>query len=215
MQNFVNTSNIEERAAHNNNSSSNFHYTIVAQIKMCYTLCVEDLRQIIEQIADGDKNALKRFISIKGGFIKSVAFNILNDRQLCEDALNEVIIKIWSNAYKIKAYKNIEGFIYTVSYNAAIDIKRKNRHFLPVADEIINSVSDHSNIENDTLEKITVHKVLEKLAEDERQILILNSLYGYNFFDCAKAMELSYFKARSLCIKAKQKFKEYYIKQQT
>lgn len=171
---------------------------------------MEDLGNLIKDIASGDKTALKKLIELKSGFIKSVTFNVLRDNQLSEDALNEVISKIWFNAYKIKSYKNVEGFLYTISYNAAIDIKRKNKKYCNTSDEILNSIPSKNNLENETLEKLTVHSVLTKLDDDERQVLLLNCLYGYSFYDCAKIMGISYFKARRLCLNAKKNFSQHY-----
>lgn len=167
-----------------------------------------NIKILFKNIADGDKNALKQFLTEYGGRIKAVAFKVLKDNALSEDVLNFVVLKIWENADKIKSLKNILGYILTIAYNKAIDIKRKQKDVF-FEDNILTEKPAKSP---DIDEKIFIDSILQNINEPTRSILILKSVYGFSFFDIAKLKKITYKKARNLYKKGCNLFKQMYNK---
>lgn len=167
---------------------------------------MNNIRLLMAKIAAGDKEALKEYISLFGGGIKAAAFRVLNDKALCDDVLSEVIYKVWEKAEKLKNLKNINGYIYTIAYNSAVDIKRKQKEIF-FDDEKISFFSKSEDIGG---EKLFIEEIMQKMEEELRSVLILKAGCGYSFFEIAKIKDISYKKARSLYIKACAKFKKMY-----
>lgn len=161
---------------------------------------------LIKKIADGDKEALKQFFTEYGGYIKSVADRILNDKALCDDVLNDVLLKIWDNADKIKKCSNILGYIYTITYNLAIDIKRKQKDIYCEDEKLPQKPNEYS----DSNEKIYIDSILSLIDEPYRSILILKANLQFNFYEISKIKNISYKQARNYYIKAAKMFEDLY-----
>ncbi len=159
----------------------------------------------MSQIADGDKEALKSFVSAFWKSIKAAAYRVLKDDGMCDDVLNAVILKIWTGADKIKNLKNPCGYICTMAYNSAIDIKRKEKEVF-FDDERLNTISTPPL--ND--EKLLIESTLEKIEPEMRSVLILKASCGYTFYEIAKIKNIPYKKARRLYIAACDLFKKLY-----
>lgn len=167
----------------------------------------KEVKLLINKIAKGDKQALKVFLNAFGGKIMSISFRILKDKPLCEDVLNEILIKIWNEAYKYKNLSNINGYIYTMAYNKAIDIKRKKKDVFFCNEENMENIQAEST---DTDEKIFIDQILFKIEEPLRSILILKASHKLSFFEIAKIKNISYKSARNQYIKACNLFKALY-----
>lgn len=169
---------------------------------------MQEIRLLIVKIAKGDKEALKQFLSNYGGNITTAANRVLKDKALCEDVLNDVLLKIWENADKIKGYSNISGYIYTMSYNKAIDLKRKQKDVFFTDEQQLINITDKTETVKD--EKLFIDGILEKIEEPYRSILILKASFNYNFYEIAKIKNLSYKQARNYYLKACKMFKDLY-----
>ncbi len=162
----------------------------------------------MSEIAAGDKEALRYFLVTRGGAIKAAAFRVLKDSALCEDVLNEIMLKIWENAAKICRLKNPDGYVYTMAYNCAVDIKRKQKGLIFEEEKISfmpGSLSDGN-------EKLIIDGVLEKLDPLERSVLLLKASCGCGFAEIAKMKNISYRQARRIYMKACEEFKKLYEK---
>jgi RNA polymerase sigma-70 factor (ECF subfamily) len=162
----------------------------------------------MSRIAAGDKGALKYFLVTRGGTIKAAAFRVLKDSALCEDVLNEVMLKIWENAAKICRLKNPDGYVYTIAYNCAVDMKRKQKGLI-FEEEKIPVASRNLSADN---QKIIIDDVLEKLDPLSRSVLLLKASCGCGFAEIAKMKNISYKQARRIYIKACEEFKKLYEK---
>lgn len=163
----------------------------------------ETLIFYLKQAAGNDKQAFVRFAEAVGKRILSIAFRITNDKGHSEDVLNIVLLKVWQNIEKVINLKNPIGYINTIAYNTAIDIKRKQRE-LPLFDSIPNTQNDFdSNIDMET--------ALSCLSDEEREIVLYHVHAGYSFRKIAGLTNSAKKSVYVKYIKAVKRLKEFFV----
>lgn len=82
---------------------------------------------LIDQIANGNNEALENLYILYKTNVFRVALVILEDPFLAEDAVQETFMKIKQNAKTFRYGTNEKGWIMTIARNAAIDILNKHK----------------------------------------------------------------------------------------
>lgn len=114
-----------------------------------------------------------------------IAYNILNDYSLAEDAVQDAFVRIIKNIDKIGEIDchKTKGFVVIVIENVAKTMYVKNKQNL-IEPEICGCFSqDFSEIENNEL----VEKILN-LPERYSTVLNLHYLYDYSYREIAKIL---------------------------
>ena len=119
-----------------------------------------------------------------------VIFPIINEAESANDTLQEVFLSIWK---KIETYDASKGRLFTwmlnIARNASIDVLRSRsfqnaRKNQPLA-ETVNWNSRHQVFQPDP-ETIGLHKLLEKLKEEQRVLIELAYFKGYTHEEIAE-----------------------------
>lgn len=86
----------------------------------------ETLIAAIEQVARGDRAALKLVYDMTSAKLFGVIVRIMHDRELAEDVLQDVYIKIWNRAGRYDASRASPiSWLCVIARNAAIDGARR------------------------------------------------------------------------------------------
>ncbi|WP_207433441.1 RNA polymerase sigma factor [Sabulibacter ruber] len=113
-----------------------------------------------------------------------MALFLLQNKEEAEDILQDVFLKLWSNKHKLHAYASIEAFAMSITKNLCLDkLKgRKNKHMVDVVDLELGSgeVNPYQRYElSDQVNK--VQELLKLLPEQQRLILHLRDVEGYDY----------------------------------
>lgn len=68
--------------------------------------------QSLEKLKSGDEGALTLIYKKYWQMLFTSAYNILKDRQLCEDIIQEIFIKLWNNREKVQVEISLKGYLY-------------------------------------------------------------------------------------------------------
>jgi RNA polymerase sigma-70 factor (ECF subfamily) len=80
----------------------------------------------MEAVAGGDQAAFRQLTSALGQRIFAMAYRLVNgDRAAAEDAVQDVLIKIWQTAPRWKSGGSVVGFISRLTYTTCIDAYRR------------------------------------------------------------------------------------------
>ncbi len=94
-----------------------------------------DLNQILNGIKQDEEWAYRVLIDRYGDRINRVAYGILRDRQLAEDTVQDVFIKIFQKINQYHPDKSFYAWIYTITVNQCRNRMRKwsfkNLFFIP------------------------------------------------------------------------------------
>lgn len=96
----------------------------------------KELVALLGQVARGDKSAFARLYAATGRKLLGSAMNILRERGLAEDVLQEAYVKIWRNAASFDpAVASPISWMATIVRNTAIDEFRRRRMEMVESDD--------------------------------------------------------------------------------
>jgi RNA polymerase sigma-70 factor (ECF subfamily) len=131
------------------------------------------LEKAIVAVADGDMNALLIIFDESEKYIFSVAYSILRSYQDAEDVSQDTYIKIASNARSFlnKRGDSAKAWILSITRNLSLDLirSRKRKQTLSFDEPMLSESSFLSK--NDDYSHLEVFEMLNRLNEDERQVV--------------------------------------------
>lgn len=143
-----------------------------------------------------------------------LAKRLLVSSEEAEDAVQEVLLKLWKGKDSINKYRNPEAFAVTMTKNYCLDrLKSKQAANLKIV---------HNNFQNDeNLQKKIevddgvqlVFKIMETLPEKQRIVLQLRDVEQFDFEEIAEMLESSETTVRVTLSRARKAVKEQLIKQ--
>lgn len=161
------------------------------------------------------ENIFEQICEIYGESMKNVAYQILNDDYLAEDALQESYISIFTNIDKY-SFTNIEdnnfkNFLFRIVKNKACTIytQRKAKNEITIYDNLVSydnilSIFDKSNEEELIL-------IIEKqLSEKLSLVFKMKYVYGYNNDEIALKLNITNDNVRKRLERARTKLKQNY-----
>ena len=143
-----------------------------------------------------------------------IAKQILVEDEEAEDAIQEVLLKLWHTRNSLNQYDNLAAFATTVTKNHCLDrLKIKNRT------ELINEThNDRTSNDNPYLsleQKNTVevlHKIIENLPTLQQAIIKMKDIEEYEVDEIAEIIGTKVEAVRVNLSRARKKVREEYIK---
>ncbi len=133
--------------------------------------------------------------------------NRVGNRSDAEDLASTVFLKVFKNITAFDDKKSsLSTWIYTITRNTVIDYFRRDSSFSPISETEASSdnVEDHL-LHNEMLEALAI--ALEKMAERERDIIVLHYYREKTLIEIADMMKISYSYAKVLHKKAIKELK--------
>ncbi len=161
---------------------------------------------------NGDESGMTEIIrEYKDGlilYLNSFTKNLLTAEELMEETFVKLVVK----KPKYSARYSFKTWLYTVGRNTAFDYLRKNSKTYDLDFEALSRLADDkAYLENEYLkaeQKITVHRALENLNEDYRQVLYLSYFEDFDNGQIAKIMKKSTRQVENLLYRSKQALKK-------
>ncbi len=159
-----------------------------------------------------DSTEFKAKIIPLGRKLYNFARLLLNDQVEAQDAVQEVYIKLWNYRNKMQTVENIEAFAIKITRNWCLDRLKAKK---PVLIEDYTRSYDfqkeknnpHSILENtDRLNEF--NNIMQDLPEQQRMIIQLRDVEGYEFEEIADILSVNINTIRVNLSRARKKIKE-------
>lgn len=122
-----------------------------------------------------------------------LARRILVSHEEAQDAVQEVLLKLWKGKENIKSYKNPEAFAMTMTKNYCLDrLKSKQASNLTLVHN--NYKTKDSGLEAQVEAKDNagmVFELIKKLPEQQRIILQLRDIEEYEYNEIAEVLDIN------------------------
>ena len=110
----------------------------------------------------------------------------VHNTDTAQDLTQETFLRFMNSDYKERGEQI--RYLYTTARNLCIDESRKAR-----MDELPEDFSDEGNGADDLIRKIEVNQALDKMPEEDRELLILRYMNEVPLSDICKIMGISRF----------------------
>lgn len=147
-------------------------------------------------IAKGDQKKFRQLIEITSDELLLFAVSFLRNREVAEEVVSDVFIRIWQNKSELETIKNLRSYLFISVKNGCLSHLRKS------GKEKIISIDEFSDFhfipvdgpENDIIEKETldqIYEVIEKLPPKCKMAFTLAKINGLKYKEIADVMGVS------------------------
>ena len=140
---------------------------------------------------------------------------MLKSIEEAEDALQDVMVKLWDKRLQLGEYRSIEAFAVTVTKNRCLDrIKsKKHKYHMDVQELEVDSgfESPYKKLELSESMKVMV-RAFQELPEQQRLLVTLRDLEGYSYEEIAEQTGLQINNIRVGLSRARKAAREAYLK---
>lgn len=179
---------------------------------------------LVKRVQARDEIAFREIVERYQAKVYSIIFGILRNRNDAEDIAQQVFAKVYFSINNFDSRSSLLTWIYKITVNECYDYLRKKRVRKLVYEsdfseedtrkmENSEAVSDHQPAVDQSLARRDLAlKLLEKLSEEDRQLILLKEVEGHSVEELAErtglnenTIKVKLFRARQKLLKASQK----------
>lgn len=147
---------------------------------------------------------------------------IVKDYQLAEDLTHDTFIKAYLYYDSFKHHSSEKTWLFSIAHNLTVDYLRKRKPTM-LFKEVFLLKKDDKPLPEEVFqikeESYELYKVLEKLKDTYRKVIVLRKIKGFSIEDTAKILDWSESKVKSTLYRAipalkKQLKKEGYLNEE-
>ncbi len=157
------------------------------------------------RIAQGDRDALKIIHQHMNRQIYAVAYSVLRDFSLADDIVQETYVKILEKAFSYRKGTNARAWVLSVARNLAIDLFR-HRRFEGTEETFADQAMRFD--ESAVVSSMEVKQALDRLDDEERQIITLKIYAGLRHKEIASLLGMTEEAAKKKYQRAAAKLRE-------
>jgi RNA polymerase sigma factor (sigma-70 family) len=148
--------------------------------------------ELVNMLKQRTQSAFNYLYDNYSASLYTVILSILQEKELANDTLQEVFIKIWR---QIEQYNPEKGRLFTwmvnISRNASIDILRsKDYHSQKQNRELTENVYNAASTVNIETDKIGLRKLISNLKDDQKILIELAYFQGYTQDEISKLLNM-------------------------
>lgn len=137
--------------------------------------------------------------------IYPMVFRMLGNHNGAEDAIQEIMMKLWLKRKKIEHHPNLKGLVILTARNHCIDVLRKKMKIIPIENHEFRDAKTHEDsIFNWEQLNGIIHKILSKAPEQQRDVFLMRDIDGYDFKEIAFTLNITVEHSRVLLSRARK-----------
>jgi RNA polymerase sigma-70 factor, ECF subfamily len=141
--------------------------------------------QLILRVASGDRVAFEALYDRYSATVFGIVLKMLGDRELAEDAVQEVFWRVWRRAGSFDRSRAFAPWLFGIAHNYGIDeLRRRRVRPQPVYEDdeqpILSDIPDEVDVAAQATladQRRIVRAALDQLPDEQRQALML-AYYG-------------------------------------
>jgi RNA polymerase sigma-70 factor (ECF subfamily) len=175
-------------------------------------------QQLIQGILSKDKGAFDMLFRSYYSTLVFVASDMLNNRQLAEEAVQDVFVKLWRSGANLSIDVSLGSYLTRMVRNRSIDYLRANERQIKTVSienrEIqikLHDLGMDASVEEDLFSENlenAIEQAIEQLPAQCRQIFVLNRFDGFSHKEIAGQLNISVSTVKTQITRALQKLKE-------
>ncbi|MEN6578296.1 MAG: RNA polymerase sigma factor [Phycisphaerales bacterium] len=155
-------------------------------------MLVSEDRLLLRQLSHGSRDALRRIYEKYRGEVFTVAVSLLGNRDLAEDCLQDVFVRLAESPDQIRVVSNLKAYLASCTVNRARDQARREvkRVGCPVEELDCRVVASNplNGLVHDEQAAVLVD-ALGRLPYEQREVFVLHAQAGLAFREIARIQE--------------------------
>lgn len=163
-------------------------------------------KDLILRAQNGDHNAFGELYDFYKLDMYRFAYYYLGNSQDAQDAVSDCVLQAFMSIKSLKKPAAFKSWLFKILYFTCsdyINIQSKNKYNVDFENSNLSFTENFSVIENRT----ALSKALEVLSKDEKTIVLLSAVSGYNSKEIGKMLDLVSSTVRSKYHRALKKLK--------
>lgn len=148
------------------------------------------LDQYIEEIKNGNQNALADLYHMTQQKVYGLILSILKNKHDAEDVLHDCYVSIYSSAQSYCSSGRPLSWILGIARNLSLLRLRQQRRVVNISYDDFEESYDY-NQDISIEEKLVIREFMKILSEEEREIVYLHTIAGFKFREIAHICELA------------------------
>lgn len=168
-------------------------------------------KKVLGLLAEGNEFAFTLLFDHYRNGIYTVAVNLLKSRQLAEEIVQEVFLKVWSKREDLIYIENFEGYLFTIARNLVFDFLKdiakettRKKDFVANVESAI--AADQSLIEEQYNQLL--QEALKQLPPQQKQIFRMARVEGLSHQAIAEQLNISRLTVKTHMAKALQTIRQ-------
>lgn len=124
---------------------------------------------LLARFRSGDEAAVRELYERFSRPVFTVAYSVLRDRELANDAVQQTFLKAWKAADRFDAGRRFEPWLYAIARRVSIDLWRKERR-TPLPTEFVEPIVDRDATDG-LWEAWQVRMAVDQLPDDEAAVV--------------------------------------------
>ena len=176
----------------------------------------EEEKELIRRLKDDDEMAFRKIYLKFHKELHAVAGKYLRSKELAEDAVHDVFVKLWDNRGKLENSGSLSGYLFTALENHVINMINTRRRKLKKKAKLSSEKSEKKKASDHVMPfseyKKYYEEAIEKLPKARREVFELRMKEGLTNQEVADIREISVNTVKSHFYKASKFIREYVSK---
>jgi RNA polymerase sigma-70 factor (ECF subfamily) len=147
-------------------------------------------------IAKGDQKKFRLMMELTSDELLRFAIGFLKNKEISEEIISDVYVKIWNNRSKLESIKNLKSYLFISVRNGCLSYLRKSKDDKIVSIECVNEFNfstleepEDESIEKEMLDQI--YTAIEKLPCKCKMVFTLAKINGLKYREIAEILEIT------------------------
>jgi len=155
---------------------------------------IHNERDLLLQIADGSEVAFRQLFDTYQQRLFTYVYKVTRSRELADDAVQEIFLKIWSMRQKLPEIGNIQAYLRRMAHNQALKAFQAVAREGLVEDGLARQTSAHGAADDGLLSKeiqLYIHRLIDQLTPSQRRVFLLSREEGLRQQEIAERLGLN------------------------
>ncbi|MDD3195963.1 MAG: sigma-70 family RNA polymerase sigma factor [Paludibacter sp.] len=147
-------------------------------------------------------------------YLFATARKILAEEEDAEDAVQEVLLKLWYVRETLSDYNNVEAFVTTVTKNHCLDKLKVKRRTEAISDHVMEmqSATNPYDLTERSNTNAIIQQIIDKLPPLQREIIRMKDMQEYEVEEIAEIIGTKSEAVRMNLSRARKKVREEFVK---
>ncbi len=148
------------------------------------------MRELVEAARHGDREAFEALVRAGSGRLYAIAYRILRDADLADDALQETLVRIWEDLPALRDPDRYDAWTYRITCRACYRIAKRERR-APVTALVEPLAPASSAFESEVADHDEMERGFRRLSIEHRSVLVLHYYLGLTISEVAEALRIA------------------------